>query len=127
MAKTATIQAQQRWEYLEIVRRTETYLCKDLNELGQEGWELVSVDHGKDAKAQIAWTAFLKRPATAQAATTTTTRQEAAVAEPQPAAEPTKTGSDAGSEFDLSGDEFGIKEELEELKEPKEQEAPEDK
>ena len=66
MTKTATVHAQQRWEYLEITRKTETYLVNELNELGVVGWELVSASFHKDTRpgaagAQV-WTAFLKRP-----------------------------------------------------------------
>lgn len=66
MSKTATVHAQQRWEYMELTRKTEGYLVNELNELGQAGWELVSVSFHKDTKsglgAALAWTAFLKRP-----------------------------------------------------------------
>ncbi len=62
MTKTATIQAQQKWEYMELTRRTETYLLSELQEVGLQGWELVSVVQGKDRKGETAWTGFLKRP-----------------------------------------------------------------
>ena len=42
MTKTATVHAQQRWEYMSISRKTETYLAGELNTLGQDGWELVT-------------------------------------------------------------------------------------
>ena len=60
--KTATIQAQQKREYQCLTRKSETYLNKELNELGQHGWELASVIFGKDMKGTEAWIAFLKRP-----------------------------------------------------------------
>ena len=62
MSKTAIIQAQQKWEYMELTRKTETYLLSELAEFGQQGWELVSITHGKDRKGEVAWTSFLKRP-----------------------------------------------------------------
>jgi hypothetical protein len=114
MAKTAIVHSRQRWEYQSVVKRTESSLEKDLNELGQAGWELVSVDHGKDRKGEMAWTAFLKRPAaTASPAGPSTAEQEpAATAPPPPDAKPAEPDASASHEgFDLSGDEFGIKEE----------------
>jgi hypothetical protein len=62
MSKTATVQAQQKWEYTVLTRATETYLLADLGEIGLKGWELVSITHGKDRKGDVAWTGFLKRP-----------------------------------------------------------------
>ena len=62
MSKTATIQAQQKWEYIELTRKTEAYLIEEINEIGQQGWELVSVFNGKDRKGDTVWIAFLKRP-----------------------------------------------------------------
>lgn len=62
MTQTATIHAQQRWEYMEVTAKSEGYLIQDLNEAGQQGWELISMIHGKDRKGDVAWTAFLKRP-----------------------------------------------------------------
>jgi len=111
MTKTAIVYSQQRWEYLAVTRRTETSLEKQLNELGQSGWELVSLDHGKDLKGIVAWIAFMKRPATHQAVAPSSQEQvREAVAEPSE--EPEQAESPEGHEgFDLSGDEFGIKEE----------------
>jgi hypothetical protein len=111
MAKTAVVQSQQRWEYQSIVKRTESSLEKELNELGQAGWELVSVDHGKDRKGEMAWTAFVKRPA-AQPSPPMAAQEQAVTASPQPATQPAKAESPEAAEgFDLSGDEFSIKEE----------------
>ncbi|NMC21678.1 MAG: hypothetical protein GYA33_14805 [Thermogutta sp.] len=62
MTKTAVVTAQQRWEYLYTVRRSELALQDELNELGQQGWELVSFEYYKDAKGVMGWIAFLKRP-----------------------------------------------------------------
>lgn len=111
MAKTAVVQSQQRWEYQSVVKRTESSLEKELNELGQIGWELVSVDHGKDRKGEMAWTAFLKRPA-APSSQSTADQGQIATPQPEPAAEAAKADAPENSEgFDLSGEEFGIKEE----------------
>lgn len=111
MTKTAVVHSQQRWEYLAVTRRTETALEKQLNELGQSGWELVSVDHGKDLKGIVAWIAFMRRPATQQAVASSSREQDReAVAESSE--EPEKAESPTGQEgFDLSGEEFSIKEE----------------
>ena len=62
MTKTATVHAQQKWEYMEVTRNTERFLLNDLNDAGQHGWELVTIDHGKTRSGEEAWTAFLKRP-----------------------------------------------------------------
>jgi hypothetical protein len=62
MAATQTVQVPQRWEYSVITRGTEKFLVHDLNEQGQEGWELVSVDRGTDRTGALTLTAFLKRP-----------------------------------------------------------------
>ena len=37
-------------------------MIRELNDSGQQGWELVSLVQGKDRKNEIAWIAFLKRP-----------------------------------------------------------------
>ena len=62
MTKTATVHAQQKWEYCEVTRKTEGFLLDDLNQAGQHGWELVAIAHGKNRTGDDAWTAFLKRP-----------------------------------------------------------------
>jgi hypothetical protein len=62
MTANQTIHAPQRWEYTVITRSTEAFLIHDLNERGQEGWELVTTDRGKDRKGELTWTAYLKRP-----------------------------------------------------------------
>ncbi len=117
MTKTAVVHSRQRWEYQSVTRRTEVTLEKDLNELGQEGWELVSIDHGKDMKGNVTWTAFMKRPAAPQPPGASPDVQARETA-PQRAEEPEPADAPAGSEgFDLSGDEFGIKEEEEEEEE----------
>jgi len=59
-----------QWEYMEITRKTESYLVNELNELGQEGWEMISVIFHKSSKSGLGssevWTGFLKRPYTGQ-------------------------------------------------------------
>ena len=62
MQKTATIHAQQRWEYCELTRKTVAYLVRELNDIGHQGWELISVLYAKDPKGEMAWTGVLKRP-----------------------------------------------------------------
>ncbi len=66
MTKTVMVHAQQRWEYMEVTRKTEGYLIGELNALGDEGWDAVSVHYYKAAKSGLGdswcWTAFLKRP-----------------------------------------------------------------
>jgi hypothetical protein len=67
MSTATAAHVQQKWEYLELTRKTETYLVNELNQLGEEGWELVSVTYRKDPKAASeawSWTVFLKRPYT---------------------------------------------------------------
>ena len=68
MTKTATVHAQQRWEYMSLSRKTESYLAQELVGLGQEGWELVTVNYARGKKEEMFWTAFLKRPASAHVA-----------------------------------------------------------
>ena len=64
MAKTAMIQAQQKWEYEVISRKSETYLARELNSFGETGWDVATIIYGKDRKGEPAWHAFLKRPYT---------------------------------------------------------------
>lgn len=112
MAKTVTIQAQQKWEVCCESRRTESSLVSTLNELGQHGWELVNVLHHKDPKGETAWTAFLKRPSAAQAPTAASQSSAAlAVAPltPTPPPKPAAEASQAIEGFDLSGDAFPLK------------------
>jgi hypothetical protein len=69
MSTAATSQPQHQWEYMEITRKTEAFLVGDMNQLGAEGWELVSVIQHQDGKGMsefASWTAFLKRPAMGQ-------------------------------------------------------------
>ncbi len=57
-----------QWQYMTLTRRTESFLIKDLNDAGKEGWELVSITYHREVKGQgetMCWTAFMKRPCTA--------------------------------------------------------------
>jgi hypothetical protein len=85
MTKTATVHAQQRWEYMELTRKTQAYLVAELSELGQIGWELVSVTKHRETRAGSGeawfWTAFIKRPQAAHNAPITTQEKAAAPAE----------------------------------------------
>ena len=53
-----------QWEYLELTRKTESFLLNDLNQMGAEGWELVAVLHHRELKLgeSLVWTAIMKRP-----------------------------------------------------------------
>jgi hypothetical protein len=111
MTKMATVQAQQRWEYMSISRKTESYLAGELNILGQDGWELVTINYARGKKEEMFWTAFLKRPAAGHAAPVTT--QQAAPARHDPTVpDPGVQKSFESLEgFDLDGDTFTIHEE----------------
>jgi hypothetical protein len=109
MTKTATVHAQQMWEYMELTRKTASYMLRELNDHGQQGWELVSMMQGKDRKNEAAWIAFLKRPYVSHGASPPT---HVAVADeassPSPAhLEPSQAKSGSASEPD---DEFELEE-----------------
>jgi hypothetical protein len=106
MSKTVTIQGQQKWECCYETRKTEASLQIEVNRLGQDGWELVTVLYYKDIKGAMAWIAFLKRPATGQAPPAPPSPQAATV---QPPAQ-TDGAAAATSGFDLSDDEFKLAE-----------------
>jgi hypothetical protein len=110
MTKTVTVQAQQRWEYCLETRRTETSLMNMLNELGQQGWELVNVLYYKDIKGIMSWTGFLKRPAASHAARPGDESTISLKSAP-PGQLVEKPPSPDG--FDLAGDEFQLKKETE--------------
>lgn len=116
MTKTATIHAQQRWEYLTISRKTESYLARELNDLGQEGWEVVTINFAPGHKGEMFWTAFMKRPATkrshSEAPPTTVPAPHEPAVEQQASVE-----SPIG--FNLEGETFDVHEE------PKEPQAEE--
>ena len=104
MSKTVTVQAQQKWEFCISTRKTETALLADLNPMGQEGWELVSVEYYKDAKGTMSWTAFLKRPSSGQAAPPSAPEKASPVIV-QPTAKP-KDATPGSEGFDLGDGEF---------------------
>jgi hypothetical protein len=106
MTKIVTIQSQQRWEYWFECRRTEAALLAALNEVGQQGWELVNAVCYKDAKGIATWGAYLKRPSAAQAVQPG--QQTAPTAHATPSARP-EGKADPLKGFDLSGDEFQLK------------------
>ncbi len=110
MAKTATIQAQQRWEYEVITRKSETYLTRELNSFGELGWDVVAIIFGKDRKGEPAWHAFLKRPYSGPPRKVTMDAGSAgsAAEESDPKQKSDPTSGLHG--FDLDGDDFAIAE-----------------
>lgn len=108
MTKVVTVQAQQKWDYCFESRRTETSLLVVLNELGQQGWELVNAIYFKDIKGIMAWGGFLKRPSVGQTPPPPPAQHASAVV---PSTPPSTAQNKAGSlnGFDLSGDEFQLK------------------
>jgi hypothetical protein len=106
MTKTVTVLAQQRWEYLALTRKTEGYLLSEINLLGREGWELVSVLYYKDLKGVMCWTGFLKRPGSGQAPAPAEHGQKAAAPAPQGSVE----GTPAQAGFDLGEGDFNFAE-----------------
>ena len=127
MSKTATIHAQQRWEYETLYKKSNSFLNRELNELGQEGWELVSVNYARGKKEEMYWFAFLKRPASSHS--THKTMEDAKPARHNPAPSPTgdfcpiptaepavpeakkETSDESLNGFNLEGDVFSIPEE----------------
>ncbi|MBN1393577.1 MAG: hypothetical protein JW959_00905 [Pirellulales bacterium] len=107
MTKIVTIEAQQKWEYRLESRKTESSLLKTLNELGQQGWELVEVLYYKDLKAIMTWTGFMKRPCVPQPQQGG--EGSAILTKAEPLDESAPLGNEKG--FDLSGDEFPLAEE----------------
>lgn len=108
MTKTATIHAQQRWEYMSISRKTDSYLAGELNILGQEGWELVTINYARGKKEEMFWTAFLKRPAIGAVAPGAA--HHAAAAETS-SDESRRVPAESLQGFDVDGDTFEIHEE----------------
>jgi hypothetical protein len=113
--KTPVVQAQQRWEYMTLVRKTEPTLVNDINPLGQQGWELVTAMHTQDKKGEPCWVAFLKRPSAAPVKAAAMDSPAAAAS--GPAARPTVPAAGGTRHainppgFDLDGDTFDIKKE----------------
>lgn len=108
MSRVVTIQAQQRWDYTFELRRTEASILVTLNELGQQGWELVNITYYKDLKGIMGWGAFLKRPSVTPSARSTGDSTLAT----QLSSTTLPTGKPPSPQgFDLSGDEFPLKNE----------------
>jgi hypothetical protein len=105
--KTITVQAQQKWENNCLTRKTEATLINELNDLGQAGWELVTVLYYKDIKGAMAWTAFIKRPASGEVPKHAS---QAAPAVFQPVGAASKSAAPTQG-FDLSDDDFKMAEE----------------
>ena len=109
MAKTAMIQAQQKWEYEIISRKSETYLTRELNGYGETGWDVVTIIFGKDRKGEPTWHAFLKRPYTGPPRKVSVEAGSAGSAAEE--SETDKVDPTAGlTGFDLDGDAFEIAE-----------------
>jgi hypothetical protein len=94
------------WVYVQIPAKTETYLLKELNDSGQQGWELVAITQTKDRKGELVWMAFLKRPFVPQVGAP---QQKAAAAEPEPEPEPSREEhrvepAESGEGFDFDVD-----------------------
>jgi hypothetical protein len=89
MSDAAPAAAVSQWEYIELTRKTESYLLNDLNDLGRAGWELVTVLYHRDIKMgeSWSWTAFLKRPTTGQPQVGAAVGRAAAL-EPEPCLQP---------------------------------------
>ena len=113
MTKQASVNARQKWEYFGLTRKTESYLCKDLNTVGQEGWELVTIDYYKDLKGEMSWTAFLKRPVSPDSPPPPAFGQIGMEFKHTPAQAEDQSQEPAGESlgFDLSGESFDIAEE----------------
>jgi hypothetical protein len=105
--KTAIVHAQQKWEHLAVSRKAEATLVEEMNVLGEEGWQLVSVYYFKDPKGVMTWIAFLKRPKTGQAVKPSAAAATETSATDEAAKSQAASGNPAG--FDLSGDVFDIK------------------
>lgn len=106
MSKTAVVIAQQRWEYMYLARKSESALITELNVLGQEDWDMISLHYHKDPKGVMTWTGFLKRPCAAAGVAAPVHGQGA----PQ-AARRDDPGDTEPKGFDLSGDVFDVKKE----------------
>jgi len=100
----------QKWEYVSVTRNSDAYLIRDINELGQQGWELVNVYYYKSMKGNMVWTAFLKReagigPPPPEAMT------DHVVAPTDAPAKKVEPTPDTLSGFDLDEDEFKLADE----------------
>lgn len=104
MTKIVTIQAQQKWDYATLVRKTETSLLAELNLAGQEGWELINVLYYKDLKGAMSWIGYLKRPNAGQPPRPMA--HEGSAVHMPAQVEEAQVDSQG---FDLSDQEFGLK------------------
>jgi hypothetical protein len=107
MSKTVTIQGQQKWEYCSLTKFSESSLINELNMLGQQGWELISMLHYKDLKGTICFTGIMKRPSTGPAPAPAGPALQAATAG-TPTAKATEKPSPATDGFDLGADDFNL-------------------
>ena len=105
MSTAETVQVGLQWEYMELGRKTEGYLVNELNDLGQQGWELVSVSFQKDIKSGMgggsSWIAFLKRPRTGHVQRMATLEKAADVAQPT---DEGSAGGEAPDVFDFKSE-----------------------
>jgi hypothetical protein len=103
--KTAIVHAQQKWEHQAISRRTDAMLVEEMNELGDQGWQMVSAHYYQDPKGAMTWTAFLRRPKSPQAGRAAPAAT-AAESEGQTAKAEEAAAQSPG--FDLSGEIFEV-------------------
>jgi len=97
-----------------MTRKSVTFLVKELNEPGLQGWELVTTLQGRDRKGEPAWTAILKRPYVSD---------NALPYRPGPAAHgDTSVGEE--QQFEPSGQDVEYKLQEVELPEPQESQLP---
>jgi hypothetical protein len=108
MTKTVTVQGQQKWDYCLETCRTENSLLIRINELGQQGWEVIEVLFYKDLKSVMVWTAFLKRPSLGQAGKPGEEGAVSLKSALQPAAHSEAKPAEA-EVFDLTGEDFPLK------------------
>jgi hypothetical protein len=108
MTRTATIHAQQKWEYHELTKWAERAFVNELNVLGKEGWELVSALHYTDVKGAVCWTGILKRPCVGAPAPPEAQPAAAPVQPAKPAAQVAEKPAAALSGFDLSDGDFKL-------------------
>jgi len=111
-----------KWEYVSVTRNSDAYLIRDINDLGQDGWELINVYYYKNMKGAMVWTAFMKREAGIGPPPPSATTDHAVAPEPAKA-QPAQTEPGSLDGFDLEGDEFGLAEDEEFKLEGEEPEA----
>jgi hypothetical protein len=105
--KTAIIHAQQKWEHQALSRRSDAMLVEEMNEFGEQGWQMVTALYYADAKGVMTWTAFMRRPKIGQVGKGTPAAAAAETADQTPAKPEGAATQPAG--FDLSGEVFEIK------------------